>query len=339
MRHCRGSAIWLKPSAQGATSILSLPAASMTIALPSRRSSGASGRQGGILSLGYGSGALTFLNMCRNQGVKQLTDREAEKIVNLYRRRHPHIVRNWERAGKAPAGDPNWPSAKMKALVVEREALRLPNDNRLRYCDLERGIVKGKRSVAVHARGDVTDDLRRKAGRKRLPGAGLRTYHQDCFARPGIDAELLPAHQVHDELIYVVEERHARARPQLGHRRNVEVAGMDAGPAARGRGSHRRQLWRSQMTHRPAKRGGPDTCERLRTTILIVNVSPVASSDRRSVYVLRVGKEIICRFEHDRPNGPAECLRAAADAVDAAVKAPAGGRQGKERARARKGDG
>ena len=163
-----------------------------------------------ILSLGYGSGALTFLNMCRNKDVI-LTDHEAEKVVNLYRRRHPHIVRNWARAEKLILRRIQTGRAmRWGPLVVERHALRLPNDNRLHYCDLKRTIVKGKRQW----------QYMRAAMPRTLYGAKLVENACQALAfihimetalriREITQGLLLPAHQVHDELIYVVEERHA----------------------------------------------------------------------------------------------------------------------------------
>ena len=51
--------------------------------------------------------------------------------------------------------------------------------------------------------------------------------------------------------------------------------------------------------------------------IVIVNTGADADAEGRSAYVVRVGEEIVCKFSHDRRHGLAECLRDAADAVDA----------------------
>lgn len=65
--------------------------------------------------------------------------------------------------------------------------------------------------------------------------------------------------------------------------------------------------------------------------ILIHNISGDGTPDYMPHdYVLRVNSKVIVRFQHVRCDGLAECLRAAADAVDAAGE----GREAYERARA-----
>lgn len=52
--------------------------------------------------------------------------------------------------------------------------------------------------------------------------------------------------------------------------------------------------------------------------IAIVNVSPVdAPMTGKNTYEVRINQRVIATFEHDRkPDGAAQCLRDAADAID-----------------------
>ena len=53
-------------------------------------------------------------------------------------------------------------------------------------------------------------------------------------------------------------------------------------------------------------------------SVVITNVSDHDGSERLSAYVVRINDgPILGRFEHFRPHGLAECLRLAADAVEA----------------------
>lgn len=51
--------------------------------------------------------------------------------------------------------------------------------------------------------------------------------------------------------------------------------------------------------------------------IVITNISEDALLRGMNKYELKINEKVICRFEHDRhPEGLAQCLRDAADAVD-----------------------
>lgn len=66
--------------------------------------------------------------------------------------------------------------------------------------------------------------------------------------------------------------------------------------------------------------------------ILIHNISgDGVPDDAPHDYVLRINSDVITRFQHVRSEGLAECLRRAADAVDAADE----GKAAYDRARAR----
>lgn len=50
--------------------------------------------------------------------------------------------------------------------------------------------------------------------------------------------------------------------------------------------------------------------------IAIVNVSPQVKETGTHQYEVRINRTPLVRFEHDRENGLAACLRAAAEAID-----------------------
>ena len=54
--------------------------------------------------------------------------------------------------------------------------------------------------------------------------------------------------------------------------------------------------------------------------VIIQNVTEHSKPTGIHDYVLRINAEEICRFQHLRESGLAECLRCAADAVDIARK-------------------
>ena len=166
----------------------------------------------GILSLGYGSSGEVFQNMCRIQGNVHMQLFEAQNIVNMYRKKYPKIVENWNFAQKSvlPAmtkvdGDwvemPNWP------LMIKSCALRLPNGNTLRYQDLRHEMFDGYWRWSFE-RGEV---------RRGVYGAKLVENVVQALAfvhimevakrvKQKTYGMLMPQHQVHDELIYVVPE-------------------------------------------------------------------------------------------------------------------------------------
>ena len=58
-------------------------------------------------------------------------------------------------------------------------------------------------------------------------------------------------------------------------------------------------------------------------SVIITNVSPMRGDHEKHEYVVSINNmPVIARFDHVRANGLAECLRRAADAVDATEKDP-----------------
>lgn len=189
----------------------------------------------GILSLGYGSSPPVFQNMCRVQGQVNLTDAEATSIVMIYRQKMKQIVANWKHAGNVIlprmagvageaedivdsifGGDPgNWQA--WGPLAITRQAIILPDGNRLRYRDLRREFDREFGTQWVFMRGSATHRI---YGAKLVENViqALAFVHIKQVAmrvRKMTEGLLLPAHQVHDELIYVVDENLAEQVSRL----------------------------------------------------------------------------------------------------------------------------
>lgn len=183
------------------------------------------GKQG-ILGLGYGSSWPVFQNMCRNKGSVQLTDSEATSIVFLYRQRYDKIVANWKHAEQVvlPQIASETINAKQFDVTTGRlvnmesawkawgpakilpNKLLLPSDNLLHYRDLHREILDGKNQwlfmrgpMRQHIYGaKLVENLIQALAFVHIMEVALRVYEMT-------QGLLRPAHQVHDELIYVVD--------------------------------------------------------------------------------------------------------------------------------------
>ena len=167
----------------------------------------------GILSLGYGSSAPVFQNMCRLQGDVVLTDSEAQHVVDLYRNQYRAIVANWRRANDVIlpliAGQVNSPGVAWGPMRVERGLLLLPNGNRLQYPSLHQELVEG-RWQWVFMRGKQPQRI---YGAKLVENVcqALAFVHlvETAMQVKRLTGGELPAHQVHDELIYIVDKNDA----------------------------------------------------------------------------------------------------------------------------------
>lgn len=186
----------------------------------------------GILSLGYGSSAEVFQNMCRVQGNVLLEDGEATAIVQLYRARYKRIVDNWEYAHKnilPQLISSNDKSDEMALDYLRREmlgkdvgegdatkwgpvrvmarTLLLPNANRLRYRELKHELFE-KTWRYVFKRGEQTQKIYGAKLVENIVQALAFIHIMDVAKRVKHNSNglLLPQHQVHDELIYVVPE-------------------------------------------------------------------------------------------------------------------------------------
>jgi len=179
----------------------------------------------GILSLGYGSSWPVFQNMCRLQGGVDISDSESARVVKLYRTMYPNIAANWQHANSnilpriARGGAESdriaeqftnaRPSTAWGPVTVHQQALELPNGNFLRYHELHQEVVDGKVQW-MFMRGNQPTKI---YGAKLVENV-IQALAFICIMDAAKRVKqitrglLLPAHQVHDELIYIVEERH-----------------------------------------------------------------------------------------------------------------------------------
>jgi DNA polymerase len=179
-----------------------------------------------VLSLGYGASAPVFQSMCRNQDGIILTDMEAFAIVGLYRSRYAKIKANWQHAEHSIIPSLASMSRSLRELTnsecdwwgplrVEAETILLPSGNKLRYRDLHQETFADENGVRrthwVYYRGKR---LQRLYGPKVVENVvqAMAFVHIMDVARKVkamTRGMLLPAHQIHDELLYVVPEHQA----------------------------------------------------------------------------------------------------------------------------------
>lgn len=171
----------------------------------------------GILSLGYGASHYTFRAMVRNTSGGQFSvdEYEGARIVQTYRRKYEKIVKAWEYA--------NWIIEMMMTrletplqwgpLEVHYCRIRLPNGNWLNYRDLRKQLnPESGRVEVIYNRGPI---INRLYGAKLIENIiqALAFIHISEVAirvKRMTQGLLMPAHQVHDELIYVEDEHLAQ---------------------------------------------------------------------------------------------------------------------------------
>jgi DNA polymerase bacteriophage-type len=187
----------------------------------------------GILSLGYGSSAPVFQNMCRNDGGVILQDHEAGRIVGLYRGRYARIVQNWRYAQKTIipqlmladevsaevlrglrglAADE--PVSMWGPVEVHPFALVLPNGNKLRYRDLHYQTyddADGGGGGYEFMRGDRRLHLYGAKLVENVIQALAFVHIMETAVRVKRRTGFMPSHQVHDELIYLPPDSVAEA--------------------------------------------------------------------------------------------------------------------------------
>jgi len=179
-----------------------------------------------ILSLGYQSSWAVFQNMLRVQGNVNLTANESVKIVSLYRCVYQAISQNWNRVQREvlpvlASLDGAFDSLQYGPVMVKRNHIVLPNGNRLQYREMNRIyneqtnkydyiFKRGNRPIYTYGAKIVENIVQ-----------ALAFVHiMDVAKRVNRMTEgLLPlAHQVHDELIYIVDEKLAQQAGKLVQR-------------------------------------------------------------------------------------------------------------------------
>lgn len=169
------------------------------------------GKQG-VLSLGFGVGALKFFTTLNNVYHHPITMEEALHVVDSYRTRYRHIVQLWSNLRPALQVMAAGGTMTIGPLRFERERMVLPNNMPIFYHKLH---WDGSNYVYW-----------RKGGWNRIYPAKLLENAIQALARVILtDAELLlarhgmrAAHSVHDELVYVVPEHAAEACAKALHK-------------------------------------------------------------------------------------------------------------------------
>lgn len=166
----------------------------------------------GILSLGYGAWWPTFQAMVRAQsgGEMAVSDSEAAKVVSIYRNKYTRIVQYWKSwdnlipqiANGSAAGLPVGP------IIVGNQCLHLPNGTVIHYHNLRQELFDGKLKWCYNSGNRI----------KSLYGAKIAENVTQALAFIHIiesartikklsQGLLMPKHQIHDELLYVVDEK------------------------------------------------------------------------------------------------------------------------------------
>ena len=181
----------------------------------------------GILSLGYGSSAPVFQNMVRVKSDPAhpviLTDRESAEIVAAYRSRFKYIVQNWAFANNVALPHMRAAAPLLWGPVIAKgNQILLPSGNRLYYMDLHQEVdpdTEFRRSSVrwVFKRADQPIHVYGAKLVENVIQALAFVHIMEVAKRVHEITErlLFPAHQVHDELVYVVDEHLAEDVAEL----------------------------------------------------------------------------------------------------------------------------
>jgi len=173
-----------------------------------------------VLGLGFGMGAAKFQNTVRIEAHKNGFEvdvdlLEAERIVNLYRFKNREIKNTWHwLQNHIPAiANGQAEGIKFGPCVFEKQAILLPNGLRLRYeglhyKDNEWCFTWGGNLRRIYG-GKMLENIVQGLDRVHVMEAALRIQVRSYEL--GLNLPL--AHQVHDELVYVVPaEREVEVR-------------------------------------------------------------------------------------------------------------------------------
>ena len=160
-----------------------------------------------VLQLGYGAGWVSFQTQVRTNSNREvlIDDEEAEKVVKLYRRKNSAIADCWQTLDEMIPHMKEGEHFNYGAFTIEGSTVWLPNGMKLEYEGLHRANKYG-RLQWFYQYGNRE---------KVLYGAKLFENFVQSLAfviimetarrvKRATHNVLIPAHQVHDELIYVV---------------------------------------------------------------------------------------------------------------------------------------
>lgn len=177
-----------------------------------------------VLSLGYGANWVAFQNMCRNKAGIKLLDNEAVAIVSIYRNLYQYIKSMWNIADRtilleiSEGREALWGPMKLR-----KNAILLPSGNLLRYRDLQFAVNGEGRGSWTYKRGNQTNHIYGAKLVENVTQALAFVHLMEVALRVKeiTNGQMMPSHQVHDELIYVVP---AALAEQVGELVRLEMS-------------------------------------------------------------------------------------------------------------------
>jgi hypothetical protein len=165
------------------------------------------------LGLGYGSGPSTFQKVAKTMGGVVLSEQECVDIVSKWRMQYIHIVQGWktcQHALTAIARGSEMGIDPWGLMRTDAEGIVLPSGRKIRYealrtefndktGKLEWVFGTGRKLTRIH--GPKMDE--------NLVQALSRDVFKDCLLEVHARTGRYPAHEVYDELVYVVPEAEA----------------------------------------------------------------------------------------------------------------------------------
>jgi hypothetical protein len=166
------------------------------------------------LGLGFGAGAATFRRVAKSMGGIDLDEAESARVVAAWRSKYVDIVDGWRKCQELiramHIGSRYHPDPR-ELVVAEKESVRLPSMRRLYYPELrvmpdeegKKQFVYGSGSTVSKVYSGLMDEnLVQAIARDVIAYHALQIQKQTGY---------LPAHMVHDELVYIAPENAAQA--------------------------------------------------------------------------------------------------------------------------------
>lgn len=162
------------------------------------------------LGLGFGAGYITFQTVAKLMGGVELDEEESRRIVDAYRNKHHQIKQGWrtchaaldfiKQGVKQPIDPWGMCTTCKEGIKTPKGIIRYPNlRQETKDGDTEWVYGEGRRKARIYA-GKVTENIVQHLARNVMADMALEINKLVKFPL---------AHTVHDELIYVVPDRHA----------------------------------------------------------------------------------------------------------------------------------
>lgn len=164
------------------------------------------------LGLGFGAGAPTFRKVAKLMGGIDLDEAEALRVTTAWRMKYIDIVRGWKQCQTLVSA--MWSGATFspdpRGLVVsEHGAVRLPSGRRLYYPNLTQVAGENGRTQFVYGPPGKPSKVYSGLMDENLVQAIARDVIAEQAVHVHNTTGRLPAHMVHDELVYVVPDAEA----------------------------------------------------------------------------------------------------------------------------------